>query len=337
MQARQWIIVKIVSCWLCWSCGTALMQAQDPVYSQYFSAPLQLNPALTGLVEAPVLTLNYRNQWPNIPDAYATYAASFSQYFANIHSGFGGLVEADVAGQNAHAKYRAGLFYAYDIRFNKDFYIRGGLEFNAVNVRLDWNKLVFLDQLTTGAAAPSPNSQEVQGNSSITYLDIGTGLLVNTPYFYAGVSLQHINAPRVSLMNNTLDGSDTWPLRYSIHAGSKINLRKPRRTGPKSFLSPTALFVQQQAFRQLNLGAYVQHGIILGGIWFRHTFSNADAVIVLLGLQKGMFKIAYSYDITVSALNVATGGAHEIALTFNWWYKKQNRQNRYNDCLEIFR
>lgn len=337
MQMRQWTILKLVNCWVCCCCSVGLLQAQDPVYSQYFSAPLQLNPALTGLVEAPVLTLNYRNQWPSIPNAYSTYAASVSQYVSKIHSGFGALVEADVAGQDAHAKYRVGLFYAYDIRFDKDFYIRGGLEFNAVNVRLDWSKLVFLDQLTTGAASPSPTSQEIQGNNSTTYLDIGTGLLLNTPYFYAGFSLQHLNAPRVALTTNTLDGSDTWPMRYSLHAGSKINLRRPRMRGPKSFVSPTALFVQQRAFRQLNLGAYVQHGIILGGIWFRHTFSNADAVIVLLGLQTGMFKIAYSYDITVSALNVATGGAHEIALTFNWWHKKQNNRNRYNDCLEIFR
>jgi type IX secretion system PorP/SprF family membrane protein len=337
MQVKQGILLSIISCWVGCLLGITAVQAQDPVYSQYFSAPLQLNPALTGLVEAPVLTLNYRNQWPNIPDAYATYAASVSHYFANIHSGFGLLVEADVAGQNAQAKYRAGLFYAYDIRFNKNFYIRAGLELNAVNVRLDWNKLVFLDQLTAGASTPSPNSQELQGNPTTTYLDIGTVLLLHTPYFYAGLSLQHINSPRVALTTNSLDGSDVWPLRYNIHAGSKINLRKPRMRGPKSFLSPTALFLQQGAFRQLNLGTHLQHGIILGGIWFRHTFSNADAVIVLLGIQTGMFKIAYSYDITVSALNVATGGAHEIALTFNWWHKKQNNRNRYNDCLEIFR
>ncbi len=337
MQVGRWTSWKKISAWLCCSLWVVMAQGQDPIYSQYFSAPMQLNPALTGLVEAPLLTLNYRNQWPSIPDAYSTYAVSVSQYVAKLNSGFGALVEADVAGQNAHAKYRVGLFYAYDIRFNKDFYIRGGLEFNAINVRLDWNKLVFLDQLTTGAAAPAPSTQEVQGANTATYIDLGTGLLLHTPYFYAGFSLQHLNAPRVAFTTNSLDGSDTWPMRYSVHAGSKINLRRPRMRGAPSFLSPTALFVQQRAFRQLNLGAYVQHGIILGGIWFRHTFSNADAVIVLLGLQTGMFKIAYSYDITVSALNVATGGAHEIALTFNWWHKQQNNRNRYNDCLEIFR
>lgn len=335
MQIRQWRIWKVVSCWLYLSCWVSYIQAQDPVYSQYFSAPLQLNPALTGLVEAPVLTLNYRNQWPNIPNAYATYAASVSQYFSKIHSGFGALVEADVAGQNIHAKYRVGLFYAYDVRFNRDFYIRGGLEFNAVHLRLNWNKLVFLDQLTTGRM-PSSNSREIKGNSNTTYIDIGTGLLLNTPYFYAGFSLQHLNAPRVALTTNQ-DGSAALPMRYSLHAGSKIKLQRSKIRATKSFLSPTALFVQHQTFRQLNLGAYIQHGIILGGIWFRHTFSNTDAVIVLLGIQTGIFKIAYSYDITVSALNIATGGAHEIALTFNWWHKKQNSRNRYNDCLEIFR
>ncbi len=72
--------------------------SQDPVFSQFYAAPLQLNPALTGLVPAPVISLNYRNQWPNIPNAFSTYSVSFSQYIPNINSGVGLMIEADIAG-----------------------------------------------------------------------------------------------------------------------------------------------------------------------------------------------------------------------------------------------
>lgn len=316
--------------------------AQDPVYSQFHAAPMQLNPALAGLVAAPVITLNYRNQWPNLPDAYSTFAATFSHYVPSIHSGFGVMLEGDIAGGGIYNTYRGSLFYAYDIRFSEKFYLRAGLEAGFVNTRLNWNKLVFLDQLSlsTGAVDANGNAnptQEVQGSSSITYFDMGTGILLNTPYFYAGFSVKHFTAPKEVFTTNVKDDSGELPIRYSIHIGSEIQLSKRNKLGTKTFLSPNVLFTKQRMFHQLSLGAYIQYGIFLGGLWFRHTFTNADAVILMVGIQKGVFKLAYSYDFTVSTLGMQAGGAHEISLMLNFENKKQKHQRRYNDCLEIFR
>lgn len=323
-------------------CITQGLWAQDPIYSQFYAAPIQLNPALTGLVDAPVITLNYRNQWPSIPNAYSTYAVSFSHYIPKINSGLGAIVEADVAGDGVYSTYRIGLAYAYDIRFNKKFYIRAGLEGDFVSSRLAWNKLVFLDQLdlSTGSVDNSGMTnptQEAYGANSLNYFDFGIGVLVNTPYFYAGAAFKHLNTPKESFFRNQNNGSDELPFRYTIHAGSEISLTKRNKKTTKAFISPSVLFVKQQQFHQLTLGAYVQYGLFLGGIWFRHTFTNADAVIFMAGVQKGIFKLAYSYDLTVSALESKTGGAHEVALILNFETKRQKRRNRYNDCLEIFR
>jgi len=58
------------------------LKAQDPVFSQFYAAPLQLNPAFAGNTYAPFVTLNYRSQWSGFTDfsTYNTYAASFSQF-----------------------------------------------------------------------------------------------------------------------------------------------------------------------------------------------------------------------------------------------------------------
>ena len=53
--------------------------AQDPVFSQFFAAPLQLNPAFAGVSHAPRFMLNHRNQWPTWPNAYQTYAIAYEQ------------------------------------------------------------------------------------------------------------------------------------------------------------------------------------------------------------------------------------------------------------------
>lgn len=54
------------------------VKAQDPVFTQFYAAPLQLNPAFAGNTYAPFITVNYRNQWSgfNSFKTYVTYAAS---------------------------------------------------------------------------------------------------------------------------------------------------------------------------------------------------------------------------------------------------------------------
>ncbi|HHS95736.1 MAG TPA: type IX secretion system membrane protein PorP/SprF, partial [Phaeodactylibacter sp.] len=51
------------------------------------------------------------------------------------------------------------------------------------------------------------------------------------------------------------------------------------------------------------------------------------------GLQKGLFKIGYSYDVTLSSLRSETAGAHEISLGIRLREPEQD----FNDCLQLFR
>jgi hypothetical protein len=51
-------------------CMSAQLFSQDVEMSQYFAAPLQLNPALAGISYGPRLTVNYRNQWAGLGDGF---------------------------------------------------------------------------------------------------------------------------------------------------------------------------------------------------------------------------------------------------------------------------
>jgi len=153
--------------------------------------------------------------------------------------------------------------------------------------------------------------------------------------FYAGVTTKHLNTPNESFLriNENLDGG--LPLRLGLHAGYEFKFREGNKKRPASFISPNVMFVKQGDFGQLNIGAYGNLGIIFGGVWYRQGFSNPDAAIVLLGVQKGGYKIGYSYDITVSRLTLGrSGGSHEISLIMN--FDKPNQVD-YNDCFGLFR
>lgn len=316
-------------------------QAQDPIFSQFYAAPLALNPAMTGITDAPMIHLNYRNQWSAMPNAYATYSASFHQYLPKANSGLGVSALADVAGNGIYSTFQAGLHYAYDIRFSKKAFVRAGIEADFINKRLAWNKLVFFDQLNplTGAvdANGNPNpTDETQPGLSINYVDLGLGTMVNTPYFYAGFAVHHLTAPKESFLRiNGYLGE--VPLRLTFHAGAEIPLQRNNKLKQYAFLSPSILFTKQRQFHQLNVGAYCRYNLFLGGLWFRHTFSNADAVIVMVGFQKSFLKIGYSFDFTLSKLSLRAGGTHEISLTFNFQNEKKKHSQRYSDCMQMFR
>jgi type IX secretion system PorP/SprF family membrane protein len=50
---------------------------QDPQFSQYYQSPLYLNPGFTGITNQQRATFIHRVQWPNLPQSFATFAASY--------------------------------------------------------------------------------------------------------------------------------------------------------------------------------------------------------------------------------------------------------------------
>ena len=55
------------------------LTAQDPHFSQFYAAPLQVNPAMTGVFSGQFrIAINYREQWGSVIDnPFRTLAASF--------------------------------------------------------------------------------------------------------------------------------------------------------------------------------------------------------------------------------------------------------------------
>lgn len=331
--------------------GTTALHAQDPMFSQFYSTPLVMNPAFAGTSYAPRISASYRNEWPTVTDngntAYSTYAASYEQFIPALNSGFGVLVLSDNAGGGLLKTTDFAASYAYRIDVSDDFHIKLGVNAGFRQTNVDWDKLIFLDQLDpiTGSVDPigNPNpTNEIRPDAlNKTIFDVGTGLLAYGSQFYGGLSLQHLTTPDEGFLNNTNTGiTDGLPLRVSLHGGAQFIVKEGNKRQPASFISPNILFLKQGDQGQLNLGAYYSLGLVFAGGWYRHTFGNPDAVIALVGFQYDVFKIGYSYDYTVSGLS-PSGGSHEISLVLNLENSENVRRKRfaerYNDCFKIFR
>ncbi len=329
---RIWFIVFLIIS------TTTIGFGQDPIFSQFYAAPLQLNPAFAGNTNSPHFTANYRNQYTTFSNVqtYRTYAVSYSQFFRPANSGLGLQIMADDIGEGLLSTNSAIAAYTYRVQVSRDLYFKLGAEAGVFQTRLGWDRLVFFDQLDAENGISLPTAEITPENLNKVSLDLGAGFLAYNKVFYAGFSLKHLNTPSQSylLVNDNLNTG--LPMRLTLHSGAQIILKEGNNRKSPTFLSPNIMIIRQGDFGQVNAGTYAGLGPFYGGIWYRHAFANPDAAIFLMGVQKDFFKIGYSFDLPLqSKLGLATsGGTHEISMIFN--FEKPGRAD-LNDCFQIFR
>ena len=318
-----------------------LVQAQDPEFSQYYAAPLYLNPAFAGTSVDHRFIANYRNQWPNISPAFQTYAFSYDYNLDQYNSGLGFMLMADKAGSANLKSTQFNIQYAYKVKLSDKLMLSSGLNFGVGSRTIDFNKLVFYQQLdfsrNSDNVPPPPSNLNVDGQ---TYFDFGGGLLFYSRKVWLGVSMAHLNRPNRSL----LDNESEIPVKTSIHGGVRLPLYhgvfKRDRTAS---VAPSFVYKQQGNFDQLDLGTYFYYEPVVIGLWYRGIpiQQNArdnishDAVVVVLGFQLQNVELSYSYDVTVSELGPISGGAHEVGLKFKIelaTQTKKKKRERFIPC-----
>ncbi|MCS6930170.1 MAG: PorP/SprF family type IX secretion system membrane protein [Saprospiraceae bacterium] len=310
--------------------------AQDPIFSQFYAAPLQLNPAFVGSSHAPRAGAAYRNQWTGFSNAYHTYAVFYEQTLEQLNAGVGLNLEGDNAGDGILRTLRASTLFSYRLQLNKQLAVKIGAEVGMHQVTVDWNRLVFPDQLDP-IQGPVLNTAELRPDRpNKSLLDVSAGLLLASSHFWLGVGLKHLNSPDQGILFINDNLANGLPLRYTIHGGLELPLKKSNKEGLNSFISPNVLFAQQGPYRQVNMGSYLAVGPVFGGVWFRHTIANADAVILLVGVRRDAFKLGFSYDLTVSDLATQGGGTYEMTLGI-FFDRGRKPPIDWNDCGKMFR
>jgi type IX secretion system PorP/SprF family membrane protein len=220
--------------------------------------------------------------------------------------------------------------YAYHLRIGESLVVRLGLQGGFGNRRVDLSGLTFGDQYTNRGYNGNPTADPIiqSGQPNVTFADFGTGLMVYSDRFWAGASLQHLGRPQLSYFR--VFESDRLPMKGSVHAGYKIPLGGFTGLGDEDekeiSLSPAVNYRFQGKYSQLDLGMYFTYSPLVVGLWYRGIplkkyvadQINSDAVIALVGYRHEKFSVGYSYDLTVSKLGTASGGAHEVSLAYTF-------------------
>ena len=298
--------------------------AQDPTFTQFYSNPVYLNPALAGSSGCPRIALNYRNQWPQLSGNFVTYAAAYDTYAKNVQGGVGLMAVHDQQGQGTIQTSMIAGTYSYYLKVNRKFRIMFGGQAAYFQKYLDWSKLTFGDMIDPRRGFIYQTGDVPRGDGSHGFFDVSAGMVGFTKNFYFGVAAHHLNRPDESMIL----GDSRLPIRITGHMGANIKLGQRGRYSSSTTLMPNVIYQYQNGFQQFNIGAYLKYEAFTIGAWYR----NRDAFIVSLGITTEKFRIGYSYDLTVSQLGGVTGGSHEISMGINLKCKKQMKDFRRISC-----
>ncbi len=297
--------------------------SQDPQFTQFYAAPMYLGPSFAGATVQQRISTNYRRQWLAIPADYSTFIAAYDYYFDKFNSGLGIMFLQDRAGSARLGTTYINVLYSYDIKVFNTWHIRPGIGFSYLRFNLNFNNLVFPDQVirdnapTTIETPPSKeNRGDIDGNVS--------GLVFNSK-IWAGFTVDHLLQPNTSFYGEKA----LVPIKYSIYGGAKI-IHKGRLLKPADeSVSVAYLLKMQGKYKQLDLGLYWFNPPFALGFWYRGipllNSPRGDAFAFLAGLKFPLFSIGYSYDFTVSNLITSTAGAHEISISYEFTTKRKKK------------
>lgn len=303
---------------------------QDAQFSQFYSNPLYISPSFAGSTKGTRAVLNFRDQWPGIPGAFITYSASVDHFFPRYNSGVGIQIYKDQAGSGQLGLTSVALNYAYQFNITRHWVLRPGLMLNYNQRSIDFNKLVFNDQMHIDGNSPS--SIESSSAEKIQFLDAGFSMMAFNRDYWFGLSIDNLFYTNESF----IDGEAVTPVKYRFYGGRKIIIANAKRYNQESIDVAMNLKFQKQ-FAQLDIGAYWSKDPFIFGLWYRGIpllknyasgYINNDALIILLGYKYKELTLAYSYDITVSRIFANTYGAHEVSVIFKFNQDQKVRKKR---------
>ncbi len=301
------------------------LAAQDVHFSQFYNAPLLLNPALTGKINGTFRAgVIYRNQWfgaINGRTAFSTPMVSFDMPIRLKNGdafGVGGFVVNDRTGGGVLNRIQVVVSGAYHKGFGADNNHALSLGFQAgFNQRkLDMAGMNFSTMLGDNYTFdPSLPTQENFGNAT-TNFDLSTGLgwsskISERFYMHFGVAAYNLITPYNTFNSNEEDNMR----RITATFGSDIRVAK------RFSLLPSIIYQNQAKAQETNLGLsgaidINKDFVLMAGAYYR----VKDAVIPYLGADFKGFRMGVSYDINASSLNrIETSknvGAVEISLMY---------------------
>lgn len=315
-------------------------QTPDPRFSQFYAAPLHLNPAMNGVFDGSWRTvINYRDQWSSVlgNEAFRTLGASFDyrhNILADDYIAMGVNFIRDRAGESNLTLTEGNLNVSYLKKLSgsgyssRGQYLIAGSQIGVGQRSFDFGNLWFtsqFDDFKEEIDFSAANNELLSGNTNV-YLNVNAGLMwygvIDKNFsIYAGAAIIRANSPVVTFLGNNSQRAEQ---RWVAHAGAEVPL------GDQLSILPAIMVNIQGPSRSYTFGANIRYSnddwrelAIRLGTWGHlanelESSTQADATIFNLTLEYEAMQIGISYDINTSSFVTASNsrGAYELSLIY---------------------
>lgn len=300
--------------------------SQDLHFSQYWSTPLLVNPALTGQEQNNgQLITSFRNQWNSVSNnPYRTFIISADRFIKHnaLYAGF--FVMNDRAGDSHLSTTQAAFSLATRVKLNKKNSLKLGLQGGFQQHSFNADDLTWGKQFDGISIDPSLANGEPLNLAKDHNFDCSSGLLWEHEYkngqlFQSGFAVYHLNRPAYSMYQKNVQ----IPVRWTIYSKLTIPI-----IDNALLLSPSLLFMSQASYIQCNTGLLATYNLgakshytgrnkptnVISGLYYRW----GDAIIICGGLCfRQYIQLLISYDINISRLVEASHRRGGLELTLS--------------------
>jgi type IX secretion system PorP/SprF family membrane protein len=292
-----------------------------------------INPSFYGFGDSSKAGVIYNTEGYNEGSKIETRFGFANHYFDNNDFSLALDVNSTKISQLGFSITEAHLHYIYKTQLSYEWTFNPSISIGYGNNRLDFNSLVFEDQINvlTGYIA-GVSRDPVTIDNKINYLDIGAGALVhNNRDMFFGLSLKHLNSPETSFNSDVSNKKD---MLISVQTGYEKDLNP---YGQSTFLPENSYLYLYNAFTKQ--GAKTRFDLyqeaILGNISFginEHLNKYDGFSISQIGTSMSVFieeievGANYSFDIGSKKIGGTTFNTFELYVTFDFNPFKKNRR-----------
>jgi len=323
------------------------VHAQDPYFSQYFSSPMTLNPALIGkdIADWRALT-NFRSQWWGSSETapFTTTAISIEKAYhtgsngkSSFGIGFSLLSDASNSGLLKNNFFTLGTAYNLALDGKGDEQLGLGLEAGYANRLIDADKLEFQSQFGSMGFQRSASSGDPVNILSNHYFDMNVGVhysrnTTNHWGYRFGIAIFHVGTPKESIYNSTTYNINR---RYSLQAGlvfkqangSELNFSAVNdRQGSNNVLTIGSLY----KFKVNNTDNGIQNFNL--GLWDRIN----DSFYPYIGLEGKNWLIGFTYDVINKNLNTALNSVQSMEFSLAWHFNSRKKTGAHSANVVIY-
>ena len=250
------------------------VQAQDRLFSQTYSAPLTLNPALTGAFDGKFRVSGiYRNQYNGILDKpFKTYSTALDFKFGLGQSvkkkdlvGAGIMFFTDKVGELDFSTTNIAVSGAYHKALDRasQQYLSLGFQMGIVQRNINYGNISFQDQFDGLNGFSDPTAEKLPENN-FSFGDASVGLnYAFTPAprtsLFVGVAVHHFLTPSVSFYDRNdefgLYSEDPLDMKFSVQVSGSLPL------GDKLTVLPRVIGAVQGPHTKVDLGTNFRIGL----------------------------------------------------------------------------